>query len=87
MSRTNGWIERKHRTLGKSMRCALLDSKIGWRFWFDAQKYACDTRNAVESKIDGKSPYERFYDLKPNYREMVPFGRKKGWHWGRLMHK
>ena len=70
----NGRAERANRTLFSTMRCSLMESKLGWSHWFDAYKMGAYARNRVPKKGGRPSSYERFYRREPGYKRMVPFG-------------
>ena len=70
----NGRAERANRTLCDTMRCNLLDSRLGWNFWVDAYLAAVFSRNRVPSTRGKLSKYEQFYGKPPQWSRLVPFG-------------
>ena len=70
----NGKAERANRTLFNSMRCNLMDSGLGWKYWYDAYASGLYARNRVPKENGKLSCFERFYGYTPSYRRLVPFG-------------
>ena len=70
----NGKAERANRTLFNSMRCNLMDSGLGWKYWYDAYASGLYARNRVPKENGKLSCFERFYGFAPSYKRLVPFG-------------
>ncbi|GJR24383.1 ribonuclease H-like domain-containing protein [Tanacetum coccineum] len=70
-----GRAERKNKTLIKSARTMLVDSKLPTSFWAEVVNTACYVQNRVlVIKPHNKTPYELFLGRKPALGFMRPFG-------------
>ena len=85
-SRQNGRAERTNRTLAEGMRCAIIDSNMGWAWWPEAAKYAAFTANRLirppsqlrksrDPTAKGSSHYTRLTGLESDNTKMVAFGQ------------
>ena len=70
----NGISERKNRTLVEACRTMLTESGMSREYWDEAIMNANYTLNRVLSKNDHKTPYEKFFDKKPNFSNFKEFG-------------
>ena len=70
----NGKAERANRTIFNTMRCNLMDSGLGWKYWGDAYRTALVARNYVPRENGKLSRFERFYGFAPSYKRLMPFG-------------
>ncbi|KAI3821566.1 hypothetical protein L1987_09134 [Smallanthus sonchifolius] len=71
----NGVAERKNRTLVKTARTMLADSKLPVTFWAEAVNTACPVLNRVLTvKRYNKTCYELLNNRKPNLDYLLPFG-------------
>ncbi|KAJ0616238.1 putative RNA-directed DNA polymerase [Helianthus annuus] len=71
----NGVAERKNRTLIKTARTILADSKLPINFWAEAVSAACYTLNRVLTvKKFNKTCFELINNRKPNLKYLEPFG-------------
>ncbi|KAI3825180.1 hypothetical protein L1987_06656 [Smallanthus sonchifolius] len=70
----NGVAERKNRTLVKTARTMLADSKLPVTFWAEAVNTACHVLNRVLTvKQHNKTCYELLNNRKPNLDYLLPF--------------
>lgn len=74
----NGKIEREMRTESEAATTLLIDSNLSNEFWAEAINYTVFTLNrTANSNVEGKSPYEVFFNKKPfDIRFLRPFGLK-----------
>jgi transposase InsO family protein len=70
----NGISERKNRTLVEACRTMLTESGMSREYWDEALKNANYSLNRVLSKDETKSPYEKFFNMKPDLTNMKEFG-------------
>tara|TARA_R110002050_G_C8952307_1_gene513488 strand:- start:65 stop:4858 length:4794 start_codon:yes stop_codon:yes gene_type:complete len=71
----NGKSERINGTIMEATRCALSQSGLPHKFWGDALSAQLHVRNRVPtSSLDGMTPYEAFYGVKPDLKYLKPFG-------------
>ena len=70
----NGRAERANRTLFKTMRCALMDSGMKWKYWVDAYFVGLNARNRIPRTGGRASPFEIFYGFCPEFARLMPFG-------------
>ena len=83
----NGKVERANRTIIQSARSSLLGAmgttisdptypKLGLNLWAEAVNYAVEVRNRLPSRAlpNNVTPYELWYDKKPNLSLILPFG-------------
>ena len=70
----NGRAERANRTLCDTMRCNLLDSRLGWSYWVNAYLAGLFSRNRIPSSKGKLSKFEHFYGKVPAFSRLVPFG-------------
>ena len=70
----NGRAERANRTLFSSMRCNLMHSGLGWKYWVDAYLAGLYSRNRNPRENNNPSRFEMFYGKAPSLKRMVPFG-------------
>lgn len=70
----NGTAERQNRTLMEATRTVLADSGLPKKFWAEAIKYVAFVNNRLINSRHKKSPLELFYNKKPKYNDMYPFG-------------
>jgi transposase InsO family protein len=73
----NGIAERLNRTLLEKVRAMLHASQLPKFLWGEAVKHAIYLKNRTSTKaLDGKTPYEAFFGVKPNLRNLPEFGTK-----------
>lgn len=70
----NGLAERKNRSLVEMTRCLLRDAKLPKKYWGEALNTAAMILNRVLCKDAKKTPYEMWYNKKPNIAYFKPFG-------------
>lgn len=70
----NGISERKNRTLVEACRTMLTESGMSREYWDEAIMTANFTLNRVVSKDSDKTPYEKFFDKKPDFSCFKEFG-------------
>ena len=70
----NGRAERANRTLCDTMRCNLIDARLGWDFWVYAYMSGVVSRNRIPGSRGTLSRFEKFYNKQPNWARLVPFG-------------
>lgn len=70
----NGISERKNRTLVEACRTMLTESGMSREYWDEAIMNANYTLNRVVSKDSSKTPFEKFFDKKPDLSIMREFG-------------
>lgn len=70
----NGVAERKNRYLVEAVRCMLIDSRMEKCFWGEAICTANFVQNRVVTKATGCTPFERWFDSKPNFDNFRIFG-------------
>eukprot|EP00041_Stephanoeca_diplocostata_P032891 m.1068730 g.1068730 ORF g.1068730 m.1068730 type:complete len:1436 (+) comp24226_c0_seq4:346-4653(+) len=68
----NGLVERHIRTLKKSTRALLLDSKLPPEFWPYALQHAALLLRLSSSRPDGITPYQLHFDIQPDIDAMIP---------------
>ncbi|CAN6446516.1 unnamed protein product [Victoria cruziana] len=73
----NGVAERKHRHLIETTRALLLSKNVPKNFWAEALLTATYLINRLpSSNLANLSPFEKIFDLKPNYNRLKVFGCK-----------
>src|SRR5277367_5895764 len=73
----NGIAERLNRTLLEKVRAMLHASQLPKFLWGEAVKHAVYLKNRTSTKApDGKTPFEIFFGVKPNLRDLPEFGAK-----------
>ncbi len=72
----NGVAERFNRTLMERVRAMLLDAKLGSEHWADAASTATYVKNRSPSSHSSQTPWELFFDRKPDVPGMRVFGSK-----------
>ena len=70
----NGVSERLNRTLQEMALSQIVHAGLPKTFWADSVATACYTRNRLPVCPLNVSPYERWYDKKPNVKHMRVFG-------------
>ena len=71
----NGVSERLNRTLAESASSMLLDSKLPKKFWAEAVSTAAYLRNRCPTAaVQGKTPFEVWYGMKPKVNYLRVFG-------------
>src|SRR5271168_88594 len=71
----NGVAERLNRTLLEKVRAMLHSSGLPKFLWGEAINHAVYLKNRTGTKaLDGKTPFEVFYGLKPNLKGLPEFG-------------
>ena len=71
----NGVAERLNRTLVEMVRSMLADSELPKSFWAEALATATYLRNRSPTKaVEGKTPYEALYGMKPKVQHLRVFG-------------
>ena len=71
----NGVAERMNRTLMEAVRCMLYHSNLPLRFWAEAVSTAVYLRNrSPTSSLKEITPYERWYNKKPDVNHLKVFG-------------
>lgn len=73
----NGKIERENRTIMDSARTMIHANKMDLSFWAEAVNTAVYTINLTgKSSVEGKCPYELFYNKMPDIKHLRVFGTK-----------
>lgn len=71
----NGVSERKNRTIMEMARCMLHEKGLPKEFWAEAANTAVFLLNRLPTKaVDGKTPFEVWYDYKPLLENFKVFG-------------
>jgi hypothetical protein len=71
----NGVAERMNRTLMEMVRTVLQSAQSSPAFWAQAILYAAYTRNRLVTRaVNGKTPYEAWFGIKPDISTLRPFG-------------
>lgn len=70
----NGLAERMNRTLVEMVRCMLNESGLPDKLWVEALQTAVYLRNRCETRVLGMSPFEAFWNIKPNIQHVRVFG-------------
>ena len=71
----NGRVERKHRHILNVARALLFQANMPTKFWGEAISTATHLINMTPSKVlDGSSPYEKLFGVKPAYETLRVFG-------------
>lgn len=71
----NGLCERMNRTLVEKARCMLFDAQLSKIFWAEATNTAVYLYNRTGlSVLQGKTPYELWYNMKPDISHLRVFG-------------
>lgn len=85
----NGRAERCNRTLMDMTRCMLDESKSPYSLWAEALQTAAYTRNRCGTRcLNGRTPFEEFWGIKPNIQHIRVFGSDAiAIHKGRPWHK
>jgi transposase InsO family protein len=74
-SQQNGVAERKNRTVVEMARSMLQTKGLSNSFWGDASCYICIVLNRCPtSELDMMTPYEAWYEKKPNVNHFRVFG-------------
>ena len=74
----NGTAERYNRTVMDSARCLLAESKVEKRYWLEvvwATSYL-KNRTVANTVVRNKSPYEIFFNEKPDSKYLILCGSK-----------
>ena len=70
-----GSAEREHRTLVEATRSMIYAKNISLKFWAEAVNSATFVLNRTgPTKIEGKTPYELWYNKKPAVDHLRIFG-------------
>ena len=72
----NGAAERLNRTIMERVRAMLNDAKLPFRLWAEAAVTACYIRNRSPVSNMHKTPWELFYNSKPDVSHMRAFGSR-----------
>jgi hypothetical protein len=70
----NGMAERLNRVFVERVRAMLADSGLPHKFWFFAFQYANEVRNRSIYAPLGITPYEAFFDRKPDVSRLRVWG-------------
>lgn len=71
----NGVCERANRTVIEKARCLLFDAKLQKKFWAEAANTAVYLKNrSVTASLENKTPYEVWYQRKPDLSHLRLFG-------------
>lgn len=70
----NGVSERKNRSLSEMGRCMLLDAGMPKRYWAEAINTACYLQNRLPSAAVGCTPFEIWFEKKPDLNHLRLFG-------------
>ena len=71
----NGVAERRNRTIMEMSRSILFEKKIPKRFWAEAAFTSMHLLNRLPTKaVEGKTPYEAWFNLKPSASHLKVFG-------------
>ncbi|OMO69325.1 Integrase, catalytic core [Corchorus capsularis] len=71
----NGVSERKNRTVMEMSRCLLFEKKLPKKFWAEAVSTSVYLLNRLSTRaINGKTPYEAWYGVKPSVDHLRIFG-------------
>ena len=73
----NGVIERAWRTISEGSIAMLLTAHLSEPYWEEARRTAGYIRNRIvggQPSVDPKSPYEKFFGVKPHIRHFKVFG-------------
>ena len=71
----NGVCERANRTVIEKARCLLFDAKLSKKFWAEATNTAVYLKNrSVTASLANKTPYEMWYQRKPDLSNLRLFG-------------
>lgn len=70
----NGTAERKNRYLVEMTRCLLIDAQLDNQFWAEAVMTANYLQNRLPSRTLDETPYEKWFNKKPNLSHIVKFG-------------
>ena len=65
----NGRAERANRTLFKTMRCALMDSGMKWKYWVDAYFVGLNARNRYPEQEEERHHLKYFTVIVLNLRQ------------------
>lgn len=71
---SNGVAERKNRSITEMTTCMLMDSGMDKRFWGEATLTATYLQNRLPSRSVSKTPYELWWNRKPDLRHLRIFG-------------
>src|SRR3984957_18516231 len=72
-----GVVERMNRTRMELTRAMLFDSRLPKYLWAEASSHAVWIINRVPTRaLDGKTPYEAKYGVKPDFVDVVAFGTR-----------
>ncbi|KAK9873685.1 hypothetical protein WA026_023685 [Henosepilachna vigintioctopunctata] len=73
----NGVVERMNRSLVEKAKCMLFDAKLDTKFWAEAVNTAAYLKNRSPSQtLKNKTPYEMWFNHKPNVSNVRVFGSK-----------
>ncbi|KAJ1300455.1 hypothetical protein OPQ81_005270 [Rhizoctonia solani] len=75
----NGIAEQLNRTLTEKARAMLIKSGAPKHLWSEAITYACYLKNCIPTQVHGKfwkTPFESFWNRKPNISVLWPWGTK-----------
>lgn len=70
----NGMAERLNRTIVEKAKCLLFDQDLGKSFWAEACNTACYILNRCVTSGVSKTPFELWYNKKPNIGHIRVFG-------------
>ena len=78
MHELNGTAERYNRTIMDSARCLLAESKVEKRYWPEVVSAAAYLKNRTiaNTLVRNKSPYEIFFNEKPDTKYLRLYGSK-----------
>jgi transposase InsO family protein len=79
----NGKAERLNRTLLERIRAMLTESELEFSFWGEAAMTANYIRNLSPATGKSKTPWELFYDIKPDVSGLRTFGCEAYVHIGK----
>uniref|UniRef100_A0A6V7M0T8 Integrase catalytic domain-containing protein n=1 Tax=Bracon brevicornis TaxID=1563983 RepID=A0A6V7M0T8_9HYME len=72
----NGVAERKNRTLVEATRTMLIDAGLADQYWGEAVMTAGYVQNLLPTRVRDKTPFELFFDKKPDISHLRVYGCK-----------
>lgn len=73
---SDGRVERANRTIATIARCLHVDSKLPDTLWSHSWRHAAWLHNRRTNSVTSKTPFELFYNNKPDLSKLHPFGCK-----------
>lgn len=70
----NGVAERKNRTLQEMATCMLVDAGLDRKYWGEAVVTAAYVQNRLPSRSVSRTPFELWFDRKPEFKHFRVFG-------------